>query len=54
MGEFGGGIQYPTVIIGLDEPESFLFNQNAFGMLEQLGLAQWGWQAVQPVWPIAE
>ncbi len=47
MGEFGGGIQYPTVIIGLDEPESFLLNQRAFGMLDQLGLAQVDWQVMQ-------
>jgi hypothetical protein len=38
MDEFAGGLQYPTVIVGPDEPESFPLNQRAFGMLELLRL----------------
>jgi hypothetical protein len=46
--EFAAGLQYPLVIVGLDGPESFLINDRASEMLDQLGLPEGSWQVIQP------
>jgi hypothetical protein len=45
---FGASIGYPIVIVGLDGPESFLINQKAFEMLDQLDLPEGSWVVTQP------
>lgn len=46
--EFAANLAYPLVIVGLEGPESFLVNQKAFGMLEQLDLPEGSWKVIQP------
>jgi hypothetical protein len=47
--EFMVSLQYPLVIVGLDGPESFLINQKATEMLDQLELPEGKWKVQQPV-----
>ncbi|GAB4529629.1 MAG: hypothetical protein Kow0063_06850 [Anaerolineae bacterium] len=46
--EFAAGIRYPIVVVGLDGPGSFLLNQKAFDMLDQLALKEGSWKLIQP------
>jgi hypothetical protein len=46
--DFAAGIPYPIVIVGLDGPESFLINQTAHEILEQLVLPDGGWSVIRP------
>jgi hypothetical protein len=46
---FAAGIHYPMVIVGLDGPESFLLNQKAFEVRDQLDLPEGSWRIIQSV-----
>ena len=49
--EFAANLNYPLVIVGPEDPNHFMLNQAAQAWLDELGLPEGSWQALQVAVP---
>ena len=47
--EFVTKLGYPVIVVGHGGPETFLLNQKAFELLDQLMLPDHSWMVLEPV-----